>query len=362
MRDRLRILYTAYPLLPVNEDSCGGAEQALATVEAEIARRGHWTAVAGCDSSRAVGNVVATGPAPLHCDQYQQRETEHTQRVLRFLNGSALSGDAVDLVHDHSGSFWRYAAGVGAPVLATLHLPRSFYPAGVFEQVPANVFFNCVSESQRRAFADVPQVLGTVHNGVRLQQFPVVEKKGDYLLWMGRICEEKGAHVAIRVARAAGMKLILAGSVYPFSYHQQYFDREIHPKIAGGRLMQYVGTATQPEKIRLLGSARALLVTSLVEETSSLVAMEAMACGTPVVAFARGALPEVVAHGVTGFVVDGEEQMTEAIWRSGEISPQTCRERVEAKFSSERMAQEYERMYWQILAMFRAGSSSVSAA
>ncbi len=130
---------------------------------------------------------------------------------------------------------------------------------------------------------------------------------------MGRICEEKAPHLAIAAAKLAGVPLILAGQVYPFSYHQQYFEREICPTL--GRGVSFIDSPLFEDKVALLRNARALLLTSTAEETSSLVAMEAMACGTPVIAMRRGAFPEIVAHGETGFIVDDVHEMAAAVAR-----------------------------------------------
>lgn len=343
----MRLLYVAYPLLPVSGESCGGAEQMLWTLEAEMTRRGHQTRVAACAGSRVAGRLLPTGAAATEPDRFEHRDAEHTARILDFLSHAQSSSSRFDLVHDESGSFWRQAAQVDAPVLATLHLPRSFYPAEAFCNLPSNLFFNCVSDSQLRSFAGLPRMLGAVRNGIRLDHFPPPRPfRDDYLLWLGRICEEKGTHVAIQVARRTGMTLIIAGDVYPFSYHRAYFEREVRPHLEGRSCtLSYAGAPTFSEKLKLLRRARALLLPSLVEETSSLVAMEAMACGTPVIGFRRGAIPEVVRDGITGLLVDSAEEMAQAVRRLHTIDPAACRAHVEENFSSSRMADDYEQLY-----------------
>ncbi len=371
MTPSLRILYIAYPMLTVTAESCGGAEQMLWTLEKEMALRGHKTAVAACAGSQVSGRLLATGEAPHQPDCFGQRNAEHAARILEL-----LARERFNVVHDQSGGFWRDAAEIDAPVLATLHLPRSMYPEGAFDAVAPNVYFNCVSESQRSTFAELPRMLGVIANGIRLADFPAPRKsppyplqnrerkrvgqpRGEYLVWLGRICEEKGTHVAIEVARRAGRKLVIAGGVYPFSYHQQYFERAVRPHV-DGRRVRYLCQPSAAEKIDLLRQARALLLPSLVDETSSLVAMEAMACGTPVVAFRRGALPEIVRDGVTGWLVNNAEEMASAVGRTGEIDPAACRAHVEANFTAERMAAEYERLYAGIVAASSTGKVSAS--
>jgi len=260
------------------------------------------------------------------------------------------TGDPFDLVHDESGSFWMHAAEISTPVLATLHLPRSFYPAQAWCNLAPNVSLNCVSCAQTATFEGIANIAQVVPNGIDLEQYPPRKKKGDYVLWLGRICEEKGAHLALDVAQQANAKLILAGKLYPFSYHQQYCEREVAPRMqrANGRAI-FVESPSLRKKVSLLQKARALLVPSLADETSSLVAMEAMACGTPVIALRRGALPQIVADGVTGFVVDSPEEMRDAISRVKEIDPRDCRNRAEHYFDGSRMCDEYEELYQRVV-------------
>jgi glycosyltransferase involved in cell wall biosynthesis len=357
----VNVLYVAYPMLPVSEASCGGAEQMLWALEAEMARRGHGTVVAACEGSQVAGKLLATGAAPAEMDAFEAREAEHEVSVLKSL--AANTEAPFDLVHDKGGSFWRRAAEVDAPVLATLHLPRSFYPADAFEAPPPNLFFNCVSQAQWRTFAGVPQVLGAIANGIRLEYFPPPrEEREDYLLWVGRICPEKGTHIAIEVARRAGMPLVIAGDVYPFSFHQAYFEREVRPHLEGRNAsVFYAGAPRFSEKLRLLRRARALLVTTLAEETSSLVAMEASACGTPVLAFGRGALPEVVSEDVTGFIVHTAEEMVKAVASADRLSRKAARKYAEQHYSARLMAAQYEQAYRSVIDC-RAGTLAVPPA
>lgn len=336
----LSILYVSYPLLAISEKSAGGAEQMLLALEREMAAAGHLTTVAAAAGSHVRGRLLCTGSPAQAQDEYERREHEHTHRILAYLNQQPHE---FDLIHDESGSFFRYAGECPVPVLATMHLPRRFYREEWFQRLPANLSFNCVSQSQARSFADLPNLLGVVQNGIAVERFSFCERKENYLLWMGRICEEKGPHLAIRAARKAGARLIIAGQVYPFSYHQQFFEREIRPAL--GSDVKFVEAPSFEQKIELLKNACALLLTSAAEETSSLVAMEAMACGTPVIAVRRGAFPEIVSHAETGFIVDDVEQIASAVSKVGGISPAACRKRVVERFSAPRMARDYEALY-----------------
>jgi glycosyltransferase involved in cell wall biosynthesis len=340
----LSILYVSYPLLTVTPESAGGAEQVLLAIEREMHAAGNRTTVAASSGSRVNGRLLDTGPAADGTDQYERREREHSAAILDYVQQHP---NEFDLIHDKSGSFFRHAAGCQVPVLATLHLPRSFYREEFFADAPPNLFFNCVSQSQANSFSDLPNFLGIVQNGIEADDFPFTTTKDDYLLWLGRICEEKGPHLAIQAAQSARMPLVIAGQVYPFRYHQDFYAREVRPLLNG--LIRFVDTPTLDQKMKLLANARALLLTSTAEETSSLVAMEAMACGTPVVTLRRGAFPEIVADGETGFVVRSIEEMAQALGGLDRISPAACRARVERHFSASRMAQDYQEVYRKVL-------------
>jgi glycosyltransferase involved in cell wall biosynthesis len=340
----MRILFVSYPMLAVSDASCGGAEQMLWTLECEMARRGYETTVAACEGSQVAGRLVATGVAPTVTDVFERRAKEHCTAVI-----DAVRAGEFDLVHDKSGFFWRHAGELKVPVLATLHLPRAFYNESLFKDVPENLFFNCVSESQAESFRDLKPMIGVVPNGIAVERFSFEANKGNYVLWLGRICPEKAPHLAIDAAERAGVRLVIAGRVYPFSWHQLYFDQEIRPRLERlGNRVTWVEVPNFDEKVSLLSRARALLLPTLAPETSSLVAMEAMACGTPVIAFPNGAVPEIVEHGATGRLVSGVDEMSRAIGDASRFSPVAARKVAEERFSSKSMTEGYERLYREI--------------
>ncbi len=325
-----------------------------------MARGGALTTVAASAGSRVSGELFSTGDPCSQPDDYDRRRVEHEDRVVDFVRRREREGKAFDLVHDQSGSFWRRAAEIDSPVLATLHLPRSFYPAGSFESVPSNVSFNCVSNSQARSFADLESLLGVAPNGIALDRFAddddVDMQRGDRkgLLWLGRICEEKAPHLALEIAACAGLPITIAGQVYPFSYHQQYFEREVGPRLREISNAEFISAPTADLKRRLLRQAKALLITSQADETSSLVAMEAAASGTPVIALRRGALPEVVQDGVTGFLVEDVAQAVLALQNISGVDPKECFQYAQENFSSAKMAKRYSVLYEQLSLTERA--------
>jgi glycosyltransferase involved in cell wall biosynthesis len=358
------MLFVAYPLLPVSENSSGGAEQVLWTLERELTSKGSRVTVAACSGSEVAGSLYATGvPASGSLGSARMHETRHAAQCMELVSVRESIGAGFSLVHDHSGSFFAdaHVHRLKVPILATLHLPRSFYQAGFFNRVAPNVHFNCVSKSQLRSFLDVPRMMGWVNNGIALERFPVQTRKQEYLLWLGRICEEKGTHTALDVAEKTGLPIVLAGAVYPLAYHQSYFEYEIAPRLQRlGSQARFVKSPSFATKLELLRNAKAVLITSGAEETSSLVAMEAAACGTPVIAFRRGALPEVVENGVSGMLVRTEDQMCAAIEAVHRIQPRACRDRAEKDFSAERMASDYERMYGKVLTSNRHAAETRS--
>jgi len=175
-----------------------------------------------------------------------------------------------------------------------------------------------------------------------------MERRG-FALALGRICPEKGFHVAIEAAKRARAKLILAGEIFPYAAHQAYYREEIAPRLNGER--RFVGPVGFARKRRLLNQARCLLVPSLVAETSSLVSMEALACGTPVIAFPSGALAEIVEHGRTGFLVRDEAEMAEAIRAVRGLKAEDCRGAARERFSADRMVERYFDAYRAIARM-----------
>jgi glycosyltransferase involved in cell wall biosynthesis len=347
MRRKLRILYVAYPLLAVNEESCGGAEQVMLALEGEMRRRGHETWVAAPGGSRVGGKLIPTNQAARKADDLERCQAEHIAAVSTAIEDANHRGVPFDVVHDHSSLAWQRAFLSGPPWLVTLHLPRNFYSQQAFREPGGHLYFSCVSQAQAADFRDLPQMLAVVDNAVDTACFPLCREKSDYLLWLGRICEEKAPHHAVDVATMAGMPLVLAGSVYPFSYHQDYFDRELAPRLLG-RPVEMHCALSRHEKIDLLARARALLITSTVAETSSLVAMEAMACGTLVIALRSGALPEIVGDGETGYLADSVEEAATAVRSLARIDSAACRKRVVEHFSLQRMADNYEQLYWHI--------------
>jgi len=330
---RYTVLSVAYPLVPVSFDTAGGAEQIVSVLDRQIVAAGGRSRVMAAEGSRIAGELI---PTPRWDDAIDPEvrawaACEHRRILNRNLRG-------VDVVHFHGLDFYEYLPDRDVPCLATLHLPPEWYPPQIFAD--SRVVLNCVSSSQR---ARCPAASKTIRHGIDVESFRAPVRKRNFALALGRICPEKGFHFAIGASRRARVPLLIAGQVFPYAEHERYFERDIRGRL--GADARFVGAAGFRKKRRLLSAAKCLLVPSTVAETSSLVAMEALSCGTPVVAFRSGALPEIVEHGRTGFIVNDESEMAEAIACVDRLNPSELRRRAKENFSAERMAREYFDLY-----------------
>lgn len=339
----MRVLSVAFPFAPVRPDTPGGAEQVLFTIDNALCSSGHGSIVVARKDSEIKGTLVPVRQTEGMIDN-EVRASVHEE--YRNIIGRAIARFKIDLVHMHGIDFHAYMPPDGPPVLVTLHLPIAWYPAEALCQGRPDVVFNCVSRSQMLASPVNPGQFRCIENGVELANYS--EKTGRrYVLSMGRVCPEKGFHLAMDAARAAGVQFILAGAVFQYAAHQDYFNNSIAPRLGPG--CEFIGSVGQEMKKKLFAGALCLAAPSLVPETSSLVAMEALASGTPVVAYPNGALAEIVEHGKTGFLVRDVAEMTEAIKACEQISPETCRMAAAERFSSALMIKKYFNAYEKIL-------------
>ncbi len=339
----LNVLSVAYPLTPVGPNAVGGSEQILTILDRELTTRGHNSFVIAVEGSDVTGRLIptpkATGPLTDAMRRWgQQRHLAAIEQTMRKY--------PIDLVHMHSLDFHRYLPKARVPVLATLHLPPSWYPRDMFRLARPNTFFHCVSAAQRRSCVRSPLLLPTIPNGVDVRRFECDVPKRNFAFSLGRICPEKGFHFALDAAKKARVEFVLAGEVFPYATHKRYFKEEIRPRLSARR--RFIGPVGLARKSRLLNEARCLLIPSTVAETSSLVAMEALASGTPVIAYPSGALVDIVENGRTGYLVSDEYEMAEAIKAARDLKPEICRAVAREQFSSERMVKRYLDTYHQL--------------
>jgi glycosyltransferase involved in cell wall biosynthesis len=347
---KLNILSVAFPFAPVRTDTAGGAEQVLAMIDEALCEAGHNSTVIASEGSCVKGRLIKTPGVKGSIDPNAAEffEEHHLLAIEQ-----ALGRREIDLVHMHGIDFAQYIPRTRVPILVTLHLPLSWYPQDKLTNPPEGVYFNCVSNSQYESRPEMPTLLGFVDNGVKLKNFKVSVSKHNYALSLGRICWEKGYHASLDAAKKAGIPLIIAGELFPYEYHKEYYNSEILPRL-DGESYKFIGPVGLEKKKRLLSAAKCLLVPSLVPETSSLVAMEALACGTPVIAYPAGALCEIVEDGKTGFIVNSIDEMAEAIKMADKIDPAVCRRTARKRFSSEKTIRKYFNLYRRIIADFNS--------
>jgi len=338
----LRVAMVAPPYFSVPPDGYGGVEAVVADLVDALGPLGHHvTLLAVGDSGTTAGAFVQVDPVPSSARLGEALpEVLHAARVWRL-----LQEHRVDLVHDHTLAGALLAPARGVPTLVTAHGPVSGDLGGVYRALGDAVHLVALSENQRGQAPDLPWV-ATVPNAVRVATFPFRADKDDFALFLGRFHPEKAPHVAIDAARAAGVPLVLAGKCSE-PVEREYFRTEVEPRLGPG--VELLGVADATTKRDLLSRARCLLFPICWDEPFGLVMVEALACGTPVVALRWGAVPEVVDDGVTGIVVDKEEDLVDAVHASAALSPYACRSAAEERFDVSRMAAAYERVYRELL-------------
>ena len=250
------------------------------------------------------------------------------------------------MVHDHTmaGPFYSERFP-GLPVATTIHGPFNEELTDLYRANADRVPIIAISHAQRRAAPDIP-IARVIHHGVDASLFPVGDGTGDedgpFVLFLGRMAADKGAHRAIEVARKAGIRIMLAAKMRePWEMH--YFSEQVEPLL--GSDARYLGEVSHERKLDLLASASALLFPIRWNEPFGMVMIEAMACGTPVLAFPEGAAPEVVDDGRTGFLCDDEAAMVEAIGRLDQLDRNDCRLAVEGYFSTQRMVAQHIELF-----------------
>ena len=356
-RRPLTVLQVAYPFAPVGPDAVGGAEQVLTLLDHGLTRLGHRSVVVACAGSATAGPLVAT-PLPSGPITDAAREAAHAAH-RRGIERALERHGPVDLVHMHGVDFHRTLPPPGVPALATLHLPPAWYPPEVFRPTRPDTWLNAVSHSQHRACPRSAALLPPVPNGVPVEALPAPVSRRGFALCLGRICPEKNQHAALEAGGLAGVPVLLGGQVFPYAEHERYWRDAVAPLLAPGP-HRFLGPVGFARKRRLLSAARCLLSASLAPETSSLVAMEALACGTPVVAFPSGALPEIVEHGVTGFLARDTREMAEAIRAAAALDPAACRDAARRRFGAAAMVDRYLDLYGRLARRGQADHAAVA--
>ena len=305
--------------------------------EALVARGVDVTLFATLDSQTA-GELAGVVPAPYSEDPAIDAKV---WEILHVAHVFERAGE-FDIIHNQADFVpLAFARLVDTPVVTTIHGFSSDRILPVFRAYQDRVHYVAISAADR---APDLRYAATIHHGIPIEHFPFDATGSDDLLFFGRMHPDKGAAEAIAAAHASGRRLMMAGIVQD----QGYFDRNVAPAIDGDRI-QFIGAVGGADRARMLGAAQCLLHLINFEEPFGLSVIEAMACGTPVIACNRGSMPELIDHGVTGFLVDSVEEAVAAIDRIGEIDRAACRAAVMERFTVDRMADAYLALYRSIL-------------
>jgi glycosyltransferase involved in cell wall biosynthesis len=338
-RQRLRIAVVAPVWLPVPPSGYGGTERVVHVLVEGLVDAGHDVTLfaAGESSTRATLSCV-----------YPKAPTERMDEAIPELRHALACFDRAyefDLIHDHSGLVAiSLAATTTTPVIHTVHVALDAERAAAYGaccRVSRRVGLISLSFSQRRSHPELRWV-ANCPNGLDLSAYPLGHDRDDYLLFLGRISPDKGCDRAIEVAHAVGLPLKIAAKCRQ-PEEQAYFRSAIEPQL--DRQIQYLGEVGQAEKVKLLQNARAMLMPIDWEEPFGLVMIESMACGTPVIATRRGAVPEVIADGVSGIIVDDYHDMPTALLKADQLDRHKIRRHVEEHFSATEMVESYLRAY-----------------
>jgi glycosyltransferase involved in cell wall biosynthesis len=322
----------------------GGTEAVVGLLANGLVRAGHEVVLWASGDSATLAELRSVYLSGLRLDpavgDSQPYEWVHAVEAMK---------DAweFDIIHNHDGErVMALASLADVPMLTTMHC--LIQPDSKFIWERYRGFFNTISHAERATIPPLegPRFAGVVYNAVDVASFPFRADKDDYLLFIGQIASIKGVHLAVEVARRVGMRLVIAGKVDP--HNRQYFAEAIEPFVDRTQI-QFLGEIGY-EKRALYANACCLLVPICWEEPFGLVMAEAMACGTPVIAFNRGSAPELVVDGETGYIVRNVDEMVEAVGRLDRLDAYRCRRHVEEHFDAPIMVQRYLETYQRILA------------
>jgi glycosyltransferase involved in cell wall biosynthesis len=339
----LRIAMLAPPWISVPSPGYGGVESVVSTLTEALVRRGHDVTLFCAPGSASHATVVTLLEAT-HPDRIERSlfEVDHVAQAFDQID-LAAGNDRFDVIHDHCGfTALAMADRIDTPLVHTLHGPFTPDTAAFYARHGHKGTLVGISRAQ---LASAPANLGliaSIPNPIDLRAWPLQERKGDYLLWVGRMTPEKGPHRAIAAARAIDVPLVLAGVIQPGQ--QAFFDREVAPHIDGTNV-SFIGEIGGSTKQALFARARGLLMPIRWDEPFGMVMLEALASGTPVIAFPEGAARELVVDGKTGFLVDDERAMADAVGQLSRIDPHDCRAWVRQHCDGDAVAAAYERVF-----------------
>jgi glycosyltransferase involved in cell wall biosynthesis len=365
MERNLRIGIIAHLKHAIREPYAGGLEMHTSLLQSALRQRGHEVTVFASSRSEPSEHVEAicdeTSLAAVGCDEAPDKAffQEH-HAYLSLMN--SLRHRPFDIIHNNSLHYLPVAMAdaLPMPMVTTLHTPPfAWLESGVRLCRAPYAPFVAVSETIRRPWSNVGKVEHVILNGIDLERFSfhALPAEEPYLVWYGRIVPEKGLHHAIAAASLIGANLLIAG---PIS-NQEYFDQQIAPKLTAK--IRHLGHLPHSELARVIGGARAFLCTPCWEEPYGLVIAEALACGVPVAAFARGAIPEILNETCGALAIpDDAASLASAALAAQALDRHACRAHAEATCNADRMIDQYESLYVDLIEQHRACASSSQAA
>jgi len=292
----------------------------------------------------ATGDSETSGKLHAVCPRGYEEDRSIMPKVWECLHISELfeRAEEFDIIHNNFDFLpLTYTGLITTPVVTTIHGFSSPGILPVYKKYNGKVFYVSISEADRSPELDY---IKTIHHGIDLSQFDFQPEPEDYLLFFGRIHHDKGAREALEIAQACDKKLILAGIIQD----DAYYHRHIEPYLDDNKVV-YAGSVGPVERNRLLGRAAALLHPINFNEPFGLSVIESMACGTPVIAYNRGSMPELIENGKNGFLVNTAKEAIDAVARTNEIERASCRRRVERYFTADQMVEKYIQVYKTIL-------------
>ncbi len=320
----------------------GPWENIASLISEELVARGHNVSLFATRNSQTSGTLHAVCPKGYEEDPSLIPKVWECLHILKLYE----QADQFDIIHNHFDYLpLTYSDLTSTPVVTTIHGFSSPGIIPVYKKYNQKTHYVSISDADRSPELDY---IKTIHHGIDIRQFDFQPVSDDTLLFFGRIHHDKGAREAIEIAKACNKKLILAGIIQDQAYHDEY----IAPHLGNDKVI-YVGSVGPVERNRLLGDASALLHPIRFDEPFGLSVIESMACGTPVIAFDRGSMPELIENSRNGFLVDNVEEAIEAVSHIKEIDRATCRSHVKQYFTVDRMVQNYIEVYEEILELER---------
>lgn len=341
---KLRIAQIAPITERVPPKKYGGTERVVNLITEGLVKRGHDVTLFATGDSLTSAKISNTADRALR--EVKIRDIYGSNEFTLLHIGSAYSmQNEFDIIHDHLVPLSLPTANMAAtPVVCTMHGDFTLYNRNLFKTMTAPKIVT-ISNSQAKKISGINHV-GTIYHGIDVKAFPFSSKNDGYLLYVGRICMDKGTHLAIEVSQYTGIPLVIAAKVD--AVDRKYFKEFIEPELSNGQI-KWIGEVDDVQRNRLMSRALCLLHPVLWDEPFGLAMIEAMACGCPVVAFNRGSVSEIVEDAKTGYVVSTLEQMIDDVYAIDRIKRQDCRKHVEENFNADDMVSAYEKLYLDIL-------------